>query len=124
MIKLSKGNSALINFAIITGILDIISKVGFYYRIASENEIGLNQQKILILVYLILGIIIISNLFKFKKLALNSYFAFWVLTILYYWYTDLSNLRVSGMIGGFLGFNFLSIFTICVLLSKRRFFIK
>ena len=70
MIKLSKGNSALINFAIITGILDIISKVGFYYGIASENEIGLNQQKILILVYLILGIIIISNLFKFKKLAL------------------------------------------------------
>lgn len=124
MAILSKRNSILISFAIISGILDILSKFGVYYGAASENEIGLNQEKILILVYLILGIIIISNLFKFKKWALYAYYTFWVLTILFYWYTDLSHLRVSGMIGGFLGFNFLSIFTMGVLLSKRRFFIK
>lgn len=124
MNNLTKGNSALIKAAIITGIFDILSKFGFYYGAASENEIGINQEKTPIVVYLIIGIIIIFNLFKFKKWALYSYYTFWVLTILFFWYTDLSHLRISGMIGGFLGFNFLSIFTMCVLLSKRRFFIK
>lgn len=124
MTSLSKGSAVLIKAAIITGIIDIVSKVSGYYLAASENEMGLNQEKILILVYLTLGIIIANNLFKFKKWALYSYLIFWLFTVSFYWFTELSQLRISGVIGSIIGFNFLSIFTMCVLLSKRRFFNK
>jgi hypothetical protein len=124
MTNLSKGNAVLIKAAIITGIIDIVSKVSGYYLAVSENEIGFNQEKILSLAYLTVGILITTNLFKFKKWALYAYLAFWIFTILFYWFAELSHLRISGVIGSIIGFNFLSIFTIIVLFSKRRFFVK
>ncbi len=124
MTNLSKGSATLIKAAIITGILDIVSKVSGYYQAAAENEVGFNQEKIIILAYFAVGIIIISNLFKYKSWALYSYFTFWLVTIFYYWYTDLSQLRISGMIGSVIGFNFLSIFTVIILYLKRKFFVK
>lgn len=124
MTNLSKGSAVLIKAAIITGIIDIVSKVSGYYLAASENEMGLNQEKILTLVYLTLGIIIANNLYKFKKWAFYSYLIFWLFTISFYWFTELRQLRISGVIGSIIGFNFLSIFTIIVLFSKRRFFVK
>lgn len=124
MTSLSKGSAVLIKAAIITGIIDFVSKVSGYYLAESENEMGLNQEKILTLVYLTLGIIIANNLFKFKKWALYSYLIFWLFTVSFYWFTELRQLRISGVIGSIIGFNFLSIFTIIVLFSKRRFFVK
>ena len=124
MTNLSKGSAVLIKAAIITGIIDIVSKVSGYYLAASENEIGFNQEKILSLVYLTLGIFIMTNLLKFKKWALYAYLVFWIFTISFYWFIELSQLRISGVIGSILGFNFLSIFTIIVLLIKRNFFVK
>jgi hypothetical protein len=122
MTNLSKGSAVLIKAAIIIGIIDIVSKVSGYYLAASENEMGFNQEKILSLVYLTVGILITTNLLKFRKWALYAYLAFWIFTISFYWFTELSQLRISGVIGNIIGFNFLSIFTIIVLFSKRSFF--
>lgn len=124
MKSLSKTSSSLIKAGIITAILDIISKFGFYSRIETEKEMGLNTIKILLLVYIIIGVVITSNLFKFKKWAFLSYLIYWLLTIGLYWYTNLTQLSSSGIIGSIIGFNFLSIFSIIVLLINRNYFVK
>jgi hypothetical protein len=124
MTNLTNSNSNLIKAAIVTAIIDIVSKVSGSYLAASENEMGFTQEKILYLGYLTIGVFITTNLLKFKKWAFYSYLTFWLFTILFYWLTELTELRSSGIIGSIIGFNFLSIFSIIVLLLKRKFFVK
>ena len=124
MTNLTKSCSVLIKTAIIAGIIDILSKVSGYYQAATENEMGFNQKKILLLIYLTVGILIAINLFKFKKWALFAYLVFWIFTISFYCFTELSQLRLMSLIGSIIGFNFLSIFTVLALLIKRKFFVK
>ena len=114
----------LLTLAIVLGTLDIVAKSLSQYNRLVEIEMGLNWEKGFWLCYLTFSIIVSLYLHKFKKWAYISIMIIFVLNVLTSFYFDLRELNILQVIATFLGFYFLFIFSIVILIINRKLYFE